>query len=228
MFPRGVRFRLEVVDECPSTNDALLERRGSPDFHGSALLARRQTSGHGRRGRSWSTLEGNLALSFGLAVPESVLPWLPFACGLALFDTLAPLLPGAADLRLKWPNDLYLDGMKVAGMLSQGRQVPGRGAEVVVGIGVNLARAAYVEPPAPEAYARAILAMLGNVFEEYRDFPGLRADWEAAARLGEGPLWIVGEAEPVRALELLPTGELLLDGGRRLASEEVSLRLAKP
>jgi BirA family biotin operon repressor/biotin-[acetyl-CoA-carboxylase] ligase len=155
---------------------------------------------------------------------------------------IARRLPTPAELRLKWPNDIYCDGRKLGGMLAQGRQVPGQKAEVVVGIGVNLAHApeglpvpavalsAYTAPPAPEAFAREFLATLEQVFDEYRDFSLLKADWEEAARLGEGKLYVVGEDQPYRGEALLPTGELLVrtEGGaeRKLASEEVSLRLS--
>jgi BirA family biotin operon repressor/biotin-[acetyl-CoA-carboxylase] ligase len=242
MFP-PVRFRLEVLPECASTQELLLERRGNPRFHGTAVLALRQTAGHGRRGREWTSFDGNLSLSFGLTVPEAQLPLLTFAAGLALFAVTELSLPEVADLRLKWPNDIYLDGKKLGGMLAQGRQVPGAQAEVVIGIGVNLARApeglempavalsAYCQPRAPEEFARLFLQALEHVFDEYRTFDHLRADWEEAARLGEGRLTIVGESEPVRAEALLPTGELLVryeDGReRKLASEEVSIRMMK-
>lgn len=235
MFP-SVRFRLEVFEECGSTQELLLGRRGSPGFHGLAVLALRQTAGYGRRGREWSSGEGNLALSIGLEVPEAVLPLLTFACGLALFVVVARMLPPGADLRLKWPNDLYLGGRKLAGMLAQGRQVPGKGAEVVVGIGVNLAHApaglpvpavalaSYCPVPSPEGFARELLDELARVFASVETFEQLRTEWEQAARLGDGPLYVVGESAPVRALELLPTGELLVADGRKLSSEEVSLR----
>ena len=73
-------FRLRVVEECGSTNEALLEERAAPDFHGRALLALRQTAGVGRRGRGWWSGEGNLALSVALRLPEpehaTLLPFL--------------------------------------------------------------------------------------------------------------------------------------------------------
>ncbi|MGZ3684250.1 MAG: biotin--[acetyl-CoA-carboxylase] ligase [Bdellovibrionota bacterium] len=237
LFP-SVRFSLRIVEECASTQAPLRELRGTPDFHASVLLALRQTAGYGRRGREWAGASGNLALSFGLEVEnDSALPLLTFGCGLALFDTVKPLLPAGADLRLKWPNDLYLDGKKLAGMIAQGRQAPGRGSEVVVGVGLNLrlapkdvnaiALSQYAAPPAPAEFAVELLTEIEKVFFCVQDFATLRAAWESAARLQEGEVYVLGETTPARAEALLPTGELLLVGGRKLASEEVSLRQAR-
>jgi BirA family biotin operon repressor/biotin-[acetyl-CoA-carboxylase] ligase len=240
MFP-AVSFALEIVAECPSTQEILLARRGGPGFHGSALVALRQSAGYGRRGRSWAGGEGNLALSFGLELPPGEgLALLPFACGLAVFDTARAFLPPMAELRLKWPNDVYLQGRKLAGLLAQGRQVPGGAAEVVVGVGLNLAEApggldqeaialsALGAAPGPEAFARALLERLDEILAAAADFSWLRERWEAAARLGEGELAVLGEGASVRPRELLPTGELLVEEKtgalRKLASEEVSIR----
>ncbi|HEY8280077.1 MAG TPA: biotin--[acetyl-CoA-carboxylase] ligase [Bdellovibrionota bacterium] len=239
MFP-PVKFHLETIDECASTQDLLLEKRGRPDFHGAAMLAKKQTAGRGRRGREWEGGEGNLALSLGLKFSdEALFPLLPFVCGLGLFASAKAHLPPHADLRLKWPNDLYLDGKKLAGIVSQGRQLPGSGAEVVVGMGMNLksappdldaiALAKYGNCPEPEEFAHSLLAGLEEAFRLAKDFPWLKGAWEKAARLQETRLTVVGENDSVRPLELLPTGELLVEKNgkqRSLSSEEVSLRFS--
>jgi BirA family transcriptional regulator, biotin operon repressor / biotin---[acetyl-CoA-carboxylase] ligase len=240
LFP-PVRFQLEVLDECGSTNELLLGRRGQAGFHGAALMARRQTAGYGRRGRSWFSAEGNLALSLGFEMPADAdaVILLPFVAGLAAFAACGAWLPQKADLRLKWPNDIYLDGRKLSGLLSQARQGP-QGTEVVLGIGLNLkqvpqdlaettiALASYGEPPQPEAFAELFLRELERIFSEARDFAWLKPRWEAAARLREGRLHILGEPGSVEPLALLPSGELLVrtevGAERRLSSEEVSLR----
>lgn len=242
LFP-ATRFRLAVHAECGSTQELVLAQRGTPDFAGAAALALRQTNGVGRRGRSWSSEPGNLALSLGIMVTgEEALPLLTFACGLALHTVCARYV-AAEKLRLKWPNDLYLDGRKLSGLLAQGRQLPGVGSEVVVGVGVNLAwapdglepaavaLAEFATAPSPETFARELLAELEQVFARTREFSQLRRAWEAAARLHDGPLWVLGEGEPVYAEELLPTGELSVRDSRgktrKLASEEVSLRFSR-
>ncbi len=241
MFP-PVSFVLEIVDECTSSQEILLARRGTPGFHGSAVLALSQTAGYGRRGRDWASIRGNLALSIGLELPENpeALALLPFAAGLAAFATARKALPPSADLRLKWPNDIYLNGKKLSGLLAQARQTPDRRSEVVLGIGLNIAGvppgldqeaialASAGKAPEPEIFARALLARLEEIFSEGADVRRLQKSWEAAARFGDGPLYVVGEAAAVYPLELLPTGELLVRGEhgllRKLCSEEVSIR----
>lgn len=239
MFP-AISFRLEIVDECRSSQELLLLRRGEVGFQGSAVLAKKQTAGFGRRGREWSTGEGNLALSFALEIPgHQHLGLLPFITGIALLRTTTRLLPSDADLRLKWPNDLYLNGRKLAGLISQARQYD-QGTEVVIGIGLNLAHvpagmekeaaavAEWIKPPEPEIFAYAFLRKLESVLVEAQDFQWVRTHWEQGARLSEDPLFVVGEADPVTPLALLPTGELLVreknGKERRLSSEDTSLR----
>lgn len=240
MFP-PVSFRLRVIEECESTNEALLRDRGA-DFHGSVLMALRQTAGQGRRGRAWWSGPGNLALSAGFRWERgaALAPLLPFTAGLALHETISRWLDGAHDLRLKWPNDLYLHGAKLAGMLMQARQ-QGDAVDLAVGIGVNLraapppelapvpatSLAEHADAPEPEVFAHAFL----DVWKEHLrvpDFTTLKTRWEKAARLEGTRLGIVGEAEEVKAVALLSSGELLVEtsaGGRRsLSSEEVSLR----
>lgn len=238
LFP-AVKFQLELMDECRSSQELLLWKRGEPGFHGAAVLARKQTAGYGRRGREWSTGEGNLALSFGLEIPgHQHLGLLPFVVGIALHRVAARILPEAADLRLKWPNDLYLGGKKLSGLISQVRQYA-EGAEVVVGVGLNLrnapegmpatALAEFVTAPSPEEFAALFLAELEQIFtSEAADFPWVRRHWESLARLSENLLYVVGEGLGVTPLALLETGELLVrekDGReRKLSSEDVSLR----
>lgn len=239
LFPH-VNFSLSIVEECESTQTLLLARRGEPNFHGAAVLALRQTSGYGRRGRDWDSASGNLALSFGLEIAHhESLALLPFACGIALHEAVAARLPSGVRCRLKWPNDLYLEGRKLAGLIAQGRQIPGKGSEVVVGVGVNLRTApegletpavalgAYVDAPSPADFAVDFLTRLEGVFSRAREFEQVKDEWEKAARLQEGELYVVGERDPVRANALRSTGELELVGGRKLASEEVSLRYTR-
>lgn len=238
MFP-PVRFSLTVLPECRSSQEEVLSLRGQPGFHGAAVLALRQTSGYGRRGRNWSTGQGNLALSLGLELPgaHGALALLPFVAGVAVYQAAKKFLPGEDTLRLKWPNDLYLRGKKLSGLIAQARQY-GEGSEVVLGIGLNLAEAPLpglsialgevARAPAPGEFARVLLAELENAFRDARDFSWVRSRWEEGARLGESPLYIVGEEEPVQPLALLETGELLVETKagqkRKLASEETSVR----
>lgn len=237
MFP-PVRFSLTVLPECRSSQEEVLGLRGQPGFHGAAVLALRQTAGYGRRGRSWSTGQGNLALSLGLELPGGgpAITLLPFVAGIALHAATKQFVPNEESLRLKWPNDLYLREKKLSGLIAQARQY-GEGSEVVLGIGLNLAEAPLpgtsialgevTRAPAPGEFARVLLAELENAFREADDFAWVKERWEAGARLAESPLYVVGEEAPVKPLELLPTGELLVESQgqkRKLASEETSVR----
>ncbi len=252
MFP-PVRFQLMVINECASSQEELLAHRGQPGFHGQAVLALHQTAGYGRRGRAWNTGHGNLALSIGLELArthEQSISLLPFLLGIALRKTVAQILEewGTSsaqeagrelELRLKWPNDLYLQGRKLSGMIAQARQGD-QGSDVVLGIGLNLREAPLPEAialsslcpdpaklPTPEAFAGIYLRELEAAFRAAADFSWIKQEWEAGARL-EQLLYVVGEKEAVAPLRLLPSGELLVRDAhgqeRKLASEETSVR----
>lgn len=233
-------FRLEIIEECGSTNDELLSRRGEPGFAGLALLARRQTAGHGRRGREWWTGDGNLALSVGFrfrAGEEVAL--LPFRAGIALAEALGEFLPATSEIRLKWPNDVYVNGKKISGLLSQVRQ-SGESVDLVLGIGVNLQSAPpdmdacavsdFALAPRPEEFAPILLGRLKDQLA-HADFSHLKAEWEKHARITGAKLTILGEEGEYEGVGLLPTGELEVKDSagnpRRLSSETVSLRFSK-
>lgn len=162
------RFALEVIPECASTNQILLERDGP--IHGVALLSLRQTAGQGRRGRSWISASGSLAVSFGLEGEGFDLAALPFWFGVALMRAVRVLKPEAS-VSLKWPNDLYLGAGKLAGILVQARQ-QGTLSRVVVGVGMNLRGSPELSDAAtadldlgiePEAVGKEILRELAVV-----------------------------------------------------------------
>jgi len=111
-----------------STNERARELAEADAPHGTAVTAGEQTAGRGRQGRGWSTPPGSaIALSLVIRDPD---PLLSLRAGLAVAD-----LAGAG-ARVKWPNDVLLDGRKVAGVLVEGRPQAGW---AVLGIGVNAA-----------------------------------------------------------------------------------------
>jgi BirA family transcriptional regulator, biotin operon repressor / biotin---[acetyl-CoA-carboxylase] ligase len=101
------------------------------------IVADQQGAGRGRQGRHWQSPPGNLHLTLlsPTHTPLRDQPKLGFVAGVALARAVASLLPDTAELRLKWPNDLLLDGAKVSGLLLEGL---GQGAAVAIGIGVNI------------------------------------------------------------------------------------------
>jgi BirA family transcriptional regulator, biotin operon repressor / biotin---[acetyl-CoA-carboxylase] ligase len=125
--------------ELPSTNDRALEwlREGAP--HGAVVTADAQQAGRGRRGRHWYSPPGqslyvSLVLRPGPVRPPERLGALGLAVGVGLREGLPPL---RHPVRLKWPNDLEVDGRKLGGILCESRWV-GDTPEVVVGFGINV------------------------------------------------------------------------------------------
>ncbi len=134
--------RLDVVEQTGSTNADLLARAASgEDVAGAVLIAEHQTAGRGRHGRSWSaTPRAQITMSVGVSivdVPVAGWGWLPLAAGVAVVDTVSPLLDVAGfDVGLKWPNDVVAGGGKLAGILAEvARPV------VVIGLGLNVTQA---------------------------------------------------------------------------------------
>ncbi len=130
---------IEWVDEIDSTNSELLRRAATGLTHvPQVLVATRQTQGRGRAGRSWISpgpLQNaeNLCLSIlmDVAVPLVELPPLTLALGVAARRALP-------QVQLKWPNDLFLYGKKLGGILVEVAKSSAQGCTVVAGIGINL------------------------------------------------------------------------------------------
>ena len=129
-LPAG--YRVVGLRRIDSTNAEALRRAadGAPD--GTVVVADEQTAGRGRRGRSWISAPGNLFMTVLVRPPEgSAVAQLSFVAAVALGDALPP----ATGHRFKWPNDLLVEGRKIAGIL-----VEADGGAAAVGIGVNTAR----------------------------------------------------------------------------------------
>jgi BirA family transcriptional regulator, biotin operon repressor / biotin---[acetyl-CoA-carboxylase] ligase len=114
--------------ETTSTNDRARELAAAGVPHGAVVTASLQTAGRGRHGRAWSAPAGSsLLLSLVLRTFDALLP---LRAGLAVADVAGP------HARVKWPNDVWLEGLKVAGILVEARPADGW---AVLGIGVNVA-----------------------------------------------------------------------------------------
>jgi BirA family biotin operon repressor/biotin-[acetyl-CoA-carboxylase] ligase len=127
---------LQCFDEVDSTNTLArsLAVVGAP--HGTAVIAEAQTKGRGRLGRSWASPRGkNLYLSVVLRteLPVEGLGQITLAAGVATCETVAAWKPA----QIKWPNDVLVDGRKIAGILAE-LEGGGPARIVVLGIGVNL------------------------------------------------------------------------------------------
>lgn len=133
-------FRLMIRDEVDSTNDSLNElgKQGAAD--GLVLLAERQTKGRGRRGASWVSPPGeNLAFSILVRPdePKSHWPRLALAAGVAVAEAVESV---GCTAGIKWPNDVWIDGLKVAGIL-----VEAGNDYAIVGIGINVLTTSFPE-----------------------------------------------------------------------------------
>jgi len=131
-------FSVEVLPQIDSTNSELMRRARAGRLEPVLLLAEQQTAGRGRLGRSWlsaqDTCTGEMSsLTFSLGLPLSPRDWsgLSLAVGLSVAQSLHP------GLRLKWPNDLWWQGRKLAGILIETASW-GAARYAVVGVGVNI------------------------------------------------------------------------------------------
>lgn len=125
---------VQVLERCTSTNSLLLARAAA---HAVLLAADEQSAGRGRRGRRWHSPAGAgvlLSLALPLERPVRELAGLSIVAGFAAVRALRAL--GAAQVGLRWPNDLLVRGAKLGGILVETR-AQGNGCLAVVGVGVN-------------------------------------------------------------------------------------------
>jgi BirA family biotin operon repressor/biotin-[acetyl-CoA-carboxylase] ligase len=191
------RLHLGLTD---STNSRARElaARGAP--HGTLVTASAQSAGRGRQGRSWSAPPGRALLcSLLIRDPPRLLP---LAAGAAVAEVVGD------DARIKWPNDVLVDGLKVAGILVEGRPQEGW---AVTGIGLNVALREDDFPPElqgragtlglpPDAIEAVLARLLGSLehwlaaepaellaFVRARDaLLGRRVSWAAGAGRADG------------------------------------------
>src|SRR5688572_28383279 len=163
-------YRLADYHTIGSTSTESMARVRAGDPSRLWVASKAQTAGHGRRGRPWETASGNLAASLLVVLPveQARSATLGFAAGLALDHAIRTAAPDVAfrlaldgvegpqaRLRLKWPNDVLVDGAKVAGILLEAVSLPGDLTAVVIGFGVNVLHAPEDVPyPATSLAAR--------------------------------------------------------------------------
>jgi BirA family biotin operon repressor/biotin-[acetyl-CoA-carboxylase] ligase len=198
-------YRLTAFAETGSTNAEALAAARAGEAGRTWFVSDHQTAGRGRRGRPWATPPGNLAATLlmtdqpdpiaaaslgfvaGLALDEAlrkVAPSLALRIGL---DGLEPGTGEGARLRLKWPNDVLLDGAKLAGILLEGETLPGGDFAVAIGIGVNV-----VHAPEGLPYPAVALRTLGFPVDAAMLFVALSNAWAGLERL-----WASGRGFPL-------------------------------
>lgn len=237
---------IRVTEETGSTNDLAraLGREGAPG--GLVVFAETQTAGRGRLGRRWESAPGE-GLWFSILMrPALHFPlWTRLTTWVAIgiARAIEPWMPCSA--QIKWPNDIYLRGRKVAGILIESSAGPDGFA--VVGIGLNVNHTAFPEPIAQTAtslqlqagfaldrneVAAAVLLQLDRAYSELEDsFDSLIAEAQSRAYLTGRPVEIVSGLERIEGIAegLDENGALVLrttDGSRLVvASGEASIRL---
>lgn len=197
VVPSTPGFTVEVLRSIDSTNSELMRRSRDGLMEPLLLVAEEQTAGRGRLGRHWHSRASH-SLTFSLALPMAPQNWsgLSLAVGVSLANSLHP------EVRLKWPNDLWLYERKLGGVLvetASSGAMPAASAPqprlVVVGVGINIARplSSSVAPPPggssampamePAGLAEVLVGMdAGEVLE--RVIPPLVNDLQAFAVSG--------------------------------------------
>lgn len=126
-------WRIVGFDEVESTNDEALKYSRKANGASYVIIAKRQTKGRGRRGRSWVGLDGNLFFSVLLEFDVKNLGALVIISALSLLQCIKSL-KSDVEVLLKWPNDVLLNGAKVSGILLE----KANGNYMIVGVGVNI------------------------------------------------------------------------------------------
>lgn len=178
------RARVEYHDTIGSTQDRAheLARTVAADELPLLVVAEEQTAGRGRGANRWWTGRGSLALSLvfdpsGWDLPAHPLPERSLAVGVAIVETLRPLVGNHA-LGLHWPNDVFLTGKKVAGILID--VVPG--ARHIVGIGLNVNNPLAAAPEEVRARATSLCEVTDRVHDRTAVLLSLLENLELAVR----------------------------------------------
>lgn len=231
------RRKVRHLPSTTSTMDVAVQWLREGAAHGSVVVADAQTAGRGRRGRVWQTFpEHGLACTF--VFTQHTGPHLPLVVAVGVLRAFRKVTEGLAlDIGLKWPNDVLLNGRKLAGILVEKVGGVDEGA-YVVGIGLNLTRSPAmmesfpgipladalpqgVAVPTREEMLEALGACLLEVLSLYQgsDWPALAGEYVRNCRtIGQKVVWkkdasteIVGDA---RGLDADGALELVDDTGQ--------------
>jgi BirA family biotin operon repressor/biotin-[acetyl-CoA-carboxylase] ligase len=203
---------LVALAETDSTMDdaRAAADNGAPEGH--VIVADQQRLGRGSHGRVWSSpAGGDLYFSVVLrpALSLADLPPLTLAVGLAVADTVRGVAPNAL-VRIKWPNDVFLEGKKCAGVLVETRSVGLDPAAVIVGIGINVNRLEFDAELARESTSIALVT--GQPVDRERLLAKLLEELERQVTrfVAHGAALVVSSVE-----------EHLLYRGQRIAIDEL-------
>lgn len=228
---------LHHYESLDSTNAKAFELAHEGGFHGEVIVAEHQTQGRGRRGRTWVSPPGkSLALSVILRpeLPPSRAPECTLVAAVALAETLRD--SGAA-ASIKWPNDVQLEGRKVAGILTELSADVERVHFIVLGIGVNLNTSPADFPPElaevatsvsiarqshvhRALFTAALLSKLEHWFDVWTEqgFEPIRAAWKGLASTLGQEILVRADQRELRGVaeDIDAVGALLLRVGDRV------------
>ena len=194
----------------------------------------RQSAGRGRRGKAWSSPEGNLYASTVVArrAGDPPVHTLAFVAAVAVRDLIVSLLPGGTAIQLKWPNDVLVEGAKISGILLERR-----GDDVIVGIGINVVSAPELADRATTSIhsAKGRIADAHGVLEILADaFAERLVQWRMEGLSATLNAWQQGAYPQGTALKVMLDGDgevtgtfagLDPDGALRLRLADASLRV---
>jgi BirA family biotin operon repressor/biotin-[acetyl-CoA-carboxylase] ligase len=246
---RGAWRRIVWYAEVDSTQRIARELARDGAEEGTCVIAEAQTAGRGRLGRTWHSPAGlNLYTSIVLrpvAEPTAV-PQLALVAGIAVAAAIRAETQLPA--QLKWPNDVLIDGRKVAGILTEMEAEVERVHFVIAGIGVNVNAPARAFSPELRATATSLAiaggrrvdraAVTARLLVELEErvarfasggFAALRAEWEALSCLTGRPVTVTAAdgQTPGQILGIADDGALRLataSGEARIVAGEVTLR----
>ena len=226
-------LRVEVLDECPSTNTVLAQRAAAGAPHGTVLACEHQSAGRGRRGHSWvSVVGGSLAFSMLWRFPRGAgaLGGLSLAVAVGAAKALERL--GTHGVAVKWPNDLYCEGRKLGGILIESSGDIQGSSAVIVGVGINVrlgaqARERIGEPATDIAsHNEAVPSRTTVLVATLESIAGVLARF---SREGFGPFreeWLQRHAWKGRRVALSQAGRHVAEGKVVGVAEDGALMLA--
>ena len=247
--PKWVGCEILYFDSIDSTNTKAQElaEKGYPS--GTLVVADKQIAGKGRRGRNWESPSG-CGIFMTLMLKPDINPnnasMLTLVSALAVAKALADIT--GKDAKIKWPNDIVIDGRKVCGILTEMSAQFDYINNIVIGIGINVNNSSFPEEISATAsslrllsggkkYRRAeIIEKIMEYFEKYysifletEDLSALVNEYDAMLVNMKKQVKVLDPKEPyeVKAMGITKTGELIVDTweSRKLVSSgEVSVR----
>jgi BirA family transcriptional regulator, biotin operon repressor / biotin---[acetyl-CoA-carboxylase] ligase len=247
-LPSLASFSVEILPEIDSTNTELMRRARAGRTEPTLLVAEQQTAGRGRMGRAWqSSVSDSLTFSFGINLSPASWEGLSLALGTSVAQSLSRA--SGEQIQLKWPNDLWWQGRKLAGILIETASAPTSSTKerfAVIGIGVNVRQQQFDEnlttqpawlqeiSPASSpqtALERLFAPLLGDLLEfERAGFAAFSSRFAARDGLA-GRQVALSDGSQGEARGVDGSGALLVhtsQGLQRVASQEVSVRPQSP